>query len=72
MYSHNTVKHFVLTLEKGKILISRAREIVPNRSYEIIYTPKPLAFLQWNLPDSWISFQDPVLKEPMKKKESPV
>lgn len=31
-----TTKHFILTISKGKFLLSRAREIVPSKTYEII------------------------------------
>jgi hypothetical protein len=36
------IKHFVVTWENGKILVSRAREVIPNRTYEIVHTPPPL------------------------------
>lgn len=41
------VKHFVLTLEKGSFSISRAREIVANRTYEIIEPSRPFMELAW-------------------------
>ena len=47
-----TVKHFVVTWENGKILVSRAREIVPNRTYEILHTSPPFAECNWLLQES--------------------
>ena len=35
-----STKHFVLTISSGKILLSRAREIVPSKTYEIIEKTK--------------------------------
>ena len=50
MNSYYSIKHFIVTLEKGRVIVSRARELVPNHTYEIIRQPKPLALVQWNLP----------------------
>ncbi len=41
MYRH--IKHFVVTWENGMLRVSQAREIIPNRTYEIIQTPKPFS-----------------------------
>jgi hypothetical protein len=47
MFLNRGVKHFVLTLEKGTLSISKAREVVPNRTYEIIEPSKPFVELAW-------------------------
>lgn len=47
MSAYRTVKHFVVSWENGKLLISRAREIIPNRTYEIIKDPKPYVECFW-------------------------
>lgn len=47
MSAYRAVKHFVVSWENGKILVSRAREIVPNRTYEIIRDQKPYAECVW-------------------------
>ncbi len=39
MIPYRTVRHFVITLDKGKILISKAREVVPKHMYEVIQLP---------------------------------
>lgn len=39
MLPYRAIRHFVVTLDRGKILISQAREIVPNQVYEIIHLP---------------------------------
>ena len=41
-------KHFVITLDNGRLLVSRAREIVPNFRYEIVHIPSSL--LEWLWP----------------------
>lgn len=43
-----SVKHFVVSWENGKILVSRAREIIPNRTYEIVHMPPPSFECAWN------------------------
>ncbi len=35
------IKHFVVSWENGILRISQAREIIPNRTYEIIQDVKP-------------------------------
>ena len=50
--AHRCVKHFVVSWEPGSLLISRmfvspAREVVPNRVYEIISPQKPLPECAW-------------------------
>lgn len=50
MSSRRIVKHFVVTVEKGSIQIAKAREVVPNRTYEVIQTPPVYpSFVRWNL-----------------------
>lgn len=39
MSSRRLMKHFVVTVERGSIQIAKAREVVPNRTYEIIQSP---------------------------------
>ena len=41
------VKHFILTLEKGTFSISRAREVIPNKTYEVIQPSRPFVELAW-------------------------
>ena len=41
------LKHFIVTIDKGRIFISRAQEVVPNHIYEIIQPSKP--FMEWNI-----------------------
>ncbi len=48
MSAYRNIKHFVVTWENGKILVSRAREIVPYRTYEIVQQPKPYVECFWN------------------------
>lgn len=48
--SIRAAKYFVVSWEKGTLMISRAREIVPNRIYEIIKTPDPYLTCIWNNP----------------------
>ncbi len=40
-------KHFILTLEKGTFYLSRAREVIPQRTYEIIEPSKPWFEVAW-------------------------
>jgi hypothetical protein len=49
MSASRNLKHFVVTWENGKVLVSRAREIVPYRTYEIIQRPQPYIECIWNL-----------------------
>jgi hypothetical protein len=42
-------KYFILTLEKGSFILSRAREVVPKRTYEVIQPLKPSVEFVWNL-----------------------
>ena len=46
--SMRAIKHFVVTWKNGKLLISQAREIVPNRVYEIVKFPEPQLGCSWN------------------------
>ncbi len=48
MSAYRAVKHFVVTWENGKILVSQAREIVPRQTYQIIQQPKPYMECAWN------------------------
>jgi hypothetical protein len=49
MSSRRIVKHFVVTVEKGSIQIAKAREIVPNRTYEVIQSPPVFpSSVRWN------------------------
>lgn len=41
------IRHFIVTWENGKMLVSRAREIVPKRTYEIIQDPEPRMESYW-------------------------
>ncbi len=41
------VKHFILTLEKGTFSLSRAREVIPNRTYEVIEPSRPSFEIAW-------------------------
>ena len=41
MSAYRAVKHFVVTWENGKILVSQAREIIPRQTYQIIQQPPP-------------------------------
>lgn len=45
--AHRSIKHFVVSWEAGKLLISRAREVVPNRVYEIPPPIKPIPVCLW-------------------------
>jgi hypothetical protein len=50
MSSHRIVKHFIVTVERGSIQIAKAREVVPNRTYEVIRSPPVYpSFVRWNL-----------------------
>jgi hypothetical protein len=55
MSAYRAVKHFVVTWENGRILISQAREIVPRQTYQIIQQPKPYMECAWNM-NSEITF----------------
>ena len=46
--SSRIIRHFVLTVGNGKFVLSQAREIVPNRTYEILHVPRPLVTAQWS------------------------
>ncbi len=44
--SSRVIRHFVLTVGNGKFILSQAKEIVPNRTYEILQVPRPLVTAQ--------------------------
>ena len=49
MTFNRSAKHFILTLEKGKFFLSKAREVVPKRTYEVIEPINPSIEFVWNL-----------------------
>jgi hypothetical protein len=49
MSLNRSAKHFILTLEKGKFFLSKAREVVPKRTYEVIEPINPSIEFVWNL-----------------------
>lgn len=68
MSTLRAVKHFVVTWENGRLLVSRAREIVPKQTYQIIQDPKPFAQCSWNFgPELQIPLQAKLVETPKKK-----
>jgi hypothetical protein len=48
MSAYRAVKHFIVTWENGKLLVSQAREVIPRHTYQIIHQQKPYAECSWN------------------------
>jgi hypothetical protein len=67
--SSRIAKHFVLSIGNGKFTISHAKELVPNRTYEILQIPKPLLTAQWVIEKEFLPLFA-LLGESLKKKST--
>jgi hypothetical protein len=66
-------RHFVITVENGRLLVSRAKEVIPNRTYEIIDIPTSFLDCLWPVnhsvrePPFRVAYQDVGLGEKVEK-----
>jgi hypothetical protein len=59
MSAYRYTKHFIVTWENGIVRVSQAKEIVPNRTYEILQHSKPLGECIMNFHPTSTSFKPP-------------